>query len=186
MKQKGLSSKAVVAVTNLLAIAGAAFSAMLLVNSVKYGIDWYRFIPSVLYILCFIDLCIYSWSGIIKSPFAFRSVLLTYGLIEILTGIVFTPVFPKGTAWIFIALSVMIVIGLIGFNFAGTRLKPARVFLIFACLAEIASAIAAVTGNPMEMEGDTVAVLSTFIRPVIVLILTICYLSRMAEKARQE
>lgn len=186
MKQKRLSSKLTIAIACVLATAGIVFSAFALIDSLKQGIDWYRFIPAALYVLCFVDLVLYATTGAVGTKASFDAILLNYGLVVIFTGLLFPPVFPHGSKVFFLAISALVVVGLIGFRFSWKDVRRSRLFLIYAITAELASAIAAIKGNPMALSGDTVAVISLFIRPVIICILILCYQARMAEKVARE
>ncbi|MBQ0077707.1 MAG: hypothetical protein KBS55_03615 [Bacteroidales bacterium] len=185
MKENRLASKIVIAAASVLAAGGAVLSVIQLVNSLRYGFDYYTFIPAVLYIICFADLAIYAFSGIIKSGTAFKFVLLSYAFVVIVTGLLMPPVFPQGTKFIFMALSALVVAGLAGFNFLWYKVVLSKVFLTFAYFAELAYAYGALTGNPMAMEGDIVAQLSVFIRPILLSTMAVCYLARMYEKAHE-
>lgn len=186
MKQKRLASKFAIAATWVFALFGVVISVLQLVSSVRYGIDWYRFIPSVLYLLCFADLVIYSSTGAIQSKYAFLAVLVNYGLVVLFTGVLFPPVFPHGTKFLFMALSIIIVLGLLGFNFMWSRPVASKVFLTFAYVAELAAAFAALSGNPMMLDGDFVAQASLFIRPIILSAMAVCFLTRMYEKKHEK
>lgn len=183
MKTKKLANKIAIVVCCILAVIGAAISVLLLVNSVKYGFDWYRFIPAMLYVICFADLVAYACTGAIKSRPAFQSVLFSYALVVIVTGILFPPIYPQGTKVFFLICSALIVLGLIGFNFFWSNVKASRIFLTFAFVAECVAAYGALTGNPMAMEDNVVAQLAVFIRPIILTTLAVCYLTRMYEKS---
>lgn len=183
MKTKRLANKIVIAVAALLALGGTVISVLQLIESVKYTFDYYSFIPAVLYILCFVDLVIYASTGVLKSPIAFRAVLVAYGLVIITTGLVWPPVFPNGTKVIFMALSAFVLLGILGFNKFGLDVKKAKIFLALAFVAECAYTYGALTGDPMNMEDNTIAQLATFIRPIILSCLAVCYLARMNEKA---
>lgn len=186
MKQKRLSNKLAIAVACVLATAGIVFSACALIDSLKQGIDWYRFIPAVLYVLCFVDLILYATTGVVGTKLSFDAILINYGLVVLFTGLLFPPVFPHGSKVFFLAISALVVVGLVGFRFCWRDVQRSKLFLIYAIAAELASAIAAIKGNPMALSGNAVAVISLFIRPVIICILILCYQTRMSEKKALE
>lgn len=182
MSQHKLASKAAVWAATALSILGAVISLILLVNSFKYGFDWYQFIPAVLYILAFAALGSYAMAKGLKSTITFPSVLLSYGTVVLMTGVVFPPLYPHGTKYIFLALSLLILIGLVAFNKKWADVKTSKIILTAAYVAETAASLSAVIGNPMTMEGNFVAQVAAFIRPIILSTLAVCYLSRMQAK----
>lgn len=182
MSQNKLASKTAVWGATALSILGAAVSVILLVSSFKYGFDWYQFIPAVLYILAFAALGSYALAKGFKSVVTFRSVLISYGFVVLMTGVVFPPVYPHGTKYIFLALSILILIGLVAFDRKWSDVKTSKIIITVAYAAEVAASLCAVIGNPMMMEGNFVAQVAAFIRPIILSTMAVCYLSRMQAK----
>lgn len=161
-------------------VLGAVVSIIMLVSSLKSGFDWYTFIPAVLYLLSFAALGTYAFSKGFKSSITFRSVLISYWLVVLMTGVVFPPVYPHGTKYIFLALSILILVGLVIFERKWADVKLARIMLTIAYVAELAASLAALFGN--NMGSDFVARVSLFIRPIILSTIAVCYLSRMQAK----
>lgn len=182
MSQSKLANKAAVWGATALSILGAVVTVILLINSFKYGFDWYQFIPAVLYLLAFAALGSYALAKGFKSAITFPAVLFSYGLVVLMTGVVFPPIYPHGTKYIFLALSVLILIGLVAFYLKWADVKTSKIILTIAYVAELAASIAAISGNPMMMEGNFVAQVAAFIRPIILSTLAVCYLSRMQAK----
>lgn len=172
--------------SGILSFAGAVLAVILLINSIKGAFDWYRFIPAVLYLLCFFTLAVYAFTKGIKSKYAFQGVVAAYGLVVLMTGLVFPPVYPQRFKLIFIAMPVIILLGLVGFNFFWKHVKVSRLFLTVSFIFEMALALLSIYGNPMLMEGDIVEQLALFIRPVILGSVAVCYLTRMYEKINKE
>lgn len=182
MPQNRLANKAAVWAATALCVLGATVSVILLINSFRYGFDWYQFIPAVLYLLAFAALGSYALTKGFRSSITFPSVLFSYGLVILMTGVVFPPIYPHGTKYIFLALSVLILIGLAAFYMKWADVKTSKIILTLAYAAELAASIAALTGNPMMMEDNFTAQVAAFIRPIILSSLTVCYLSRMQAK----
>ena len=182
MSQSKLANKGAVCAACILAGFGAVISVILLVNSFKYGFDWYQFIPAVLYVLSFAALASYALSKGFKSVVTFRSVLVSYALVVLMTGVVFPPVYPHGTKYFFLALSILILVGLFAFDKKWADVKFAKIILTVTYVAELLASFASLFGNPMMVEGDFVSQTSLFIRPIIFSTLAVCYLSRMQAK----
>lgn len=185
MIQMRFANKVAAIAAGILSVAGAVLAAILLANSIKGRFDWYRFIPAVLYLLCFATLVVYAFTKGIKSKYAFQSVLAAYGLVVLVTGLVFPPVYPQRFKILFIAFPVIILLGLVGFNFFWKNVKVSRLFLTVSFIFELVLAFLSIYGNPMLMEGDVVEQLAMFIRPVILSSVAVCYLTRMYEKIKE-
>ena len=182
MQKKKITNRFAIAGAAVLSVFGFVISFIQLVDSLKYGFDFYRFGPAFLFIVCFLLLAAYAFSHGLKSVATFRSVLASYGLVVILTGIVWPPVYPHGTKIYFIAAAVLVVLGLFSFDRSWADVKKSRIFLTFAYIVELVSAYFALTGNPMAMEGNFVAQSTLFIRPIILSTIAVCYLARMYQK----
>ena len=88
LKMKFANRMAAIA-SALLCVFGIIITLMLLVGAAKARpFDWYRFIPALLYILCFASLIAYSMVSLVPSKVAFPAVLATYGLVVLVTGII--------------------------------------------------------------------------------------------------
>jgi len=186
MSQLRFANRFAAIASGILSLAGAVLAVILLVNSLAGGFDWYRFLPAVLYLLCFATLAIYAFGKKIKSKYTFPSVLAAYGLVVLITGIIFPPIYPQRFKLIFTILPILILVGLVGFNFFWKNIKLSRLFLTVAYVFELGMALLSLFGNPMLMEGDVVEQLSVFIRPVILSSVAVCYLTRMYEKIHLE
>lgn len=180
MSQNRLANRTAVWMAAAFSVLGAVISIIMLVSSLKSGFDWYTFIPAVLYLLSFAALGTYAFSKGFKSSVTFRSVLVSYWLVVLMTGVVFPPVYPHGTKYIFLALSILILVGLVIFERKWADVKFARIMLTIAYVAELTASLAALFGN--SMERGFVAGASLFIRPVILSTMAVCYLSRMQAK----
>ena len=182
MSQNRLANRTAVWMAAAFSVLGAVVSIIMLVSSLKSGFDWYTFIPAVLYLLSFAALGTYAFSKGFKSSITFRSVLISYWLVVLMTGVVFPPVYPHGTKYIFLALSILILIGLVAFDRKWSDVKTSKIIITVAYAAEVAASLCAVIGNPMMMEGNFVAQVAAFIRPIILSTMAVCYLSRMQAK----
>ena len=183
-KAPKIANKFVKAAAAVLALFGTVIAVILLVSSFTQGFDWYRFLPAVLYILCFVVLFLYAFTKGKSSPRTFQTVLLSYGLVVLVTGLIFPPVFPHGTKWLFFTLSALILLGLFLFNMKWADVKLSKVILTLTYIFEVAIAIAALRGNPMVMDEDFVARCAVWIRPIILGDIAVCYLGRMYEKSK--
>jgi hypothetical protein len=173
----------------LLCVFGIIITVMLLFGAAKARpFDWYRFIPALLYILCFAALLAYSMVSLVPSKVAFPAVLATYGLVVLVTGIIYPPIYPHGMKYLFVVLSALIILGLAAFNWTWADVKQARLMLTFAFAFEL---FASVTGlfvmldYPMA-EYSFVDKAALFIRPIILGAVAVCYLTRMYEKSLSE
>lgn len=179
-----LASKTAVFGATILSLLGAVISVILLVNSLKNGFDWYQFIPATLYILSFASLGSYALSKGFRSSVTFRSVIISYGIVVLMTGVVFPPVYPQGTKYIFLAFSLLIIFGLVAVDRKWSDVRFSKMILTIIYAIELAASFSALFGNPMLMENDFVAQVSVFIRPIILSTFSVCYLSRMQAKKR--
>jgi len=185
MKMKFANRLAAIA-ASLLCVFGMVIAVLLLIEAVKSDpFDWYRFIPAVLYILCFLAIVGYAMDSLIPSKIMFNSVLLTYGLVVLFTGIIYPPVYPHGMKTLFIVLSALIIVGLGMFTWIWKEVKKAKIILTFAYVFELFAAIAGLvvmTGNPMAGTYTTIDRLALFIRPILLSSIAVCYLVRVYEK----
>ena len=179
------ASKVAPVVSSIFALGGIILSVVLLVHSFSGGFDWREFLQAVLYLFCFVTLIAYSVSSSVKSPFAFRSVLVSYGIVLLVTGLLFPPLFPIRLKAIFLAFPVLLIMVLLSFDYFAGDVKTARIFLICAFIYETGLAFTSFFYSQNVLDGGTPEVLSLFIRPVILGSFTFCYLSRMRKRAAE-
>ena len=173
----------------LLCVFGIVIAVIQLVAAAKsQPFDWYRFIPAVLYLLCFAALIAYSMASLVPSKIAFPAVLATYGLVVLVTGIIYPPVYPHGMKYLFVVLAALIILGLAAFNWTWADVKQARLMLTFAYAFELFASVAGLfvmLDDPMA-EYSVVDKAALFIRPIILGAVAVCYLTRMYEKSLAE
>lgn len=185
MKQLKIANKFAIISAGALCVFGAVIAVLQLINSLKYGFDLYRFGPAVLFILSFALLAAYALSVGLKSAQTFQAVMAAYGLVVIVNGLIFPPVYPHGTKIIFMIADVLVVLGLLSFNSFWSNVKLSKVFLTVAWAVELTAAFMALNGNPMALEDDFVARAALFIRPIIISTIAVCYLARMYQKKKE-
>ena len=185
-QQLRFPSKTATVAANIFTVFGTVISLLLLEKSIVGGFDWYKFLPAVCYLISLGALAGYAFSKEMKSSTAFNSVLISYGLVLLVTGILFPPVFPHGTKPLFVAFSVIIIMGFFLLVKFWNSLKiTGTLFAVFIIL-ELISSFSALLGNPMMRNGSFIEKSSLFVRPVILGAFAICYLTRIYEKFKKD
>ena len=178
-----LLNRAATWAAQIFAFLGAMMAGLMIGRSLRYGLDWYQFLPGVLYGLCFIALAIYSYTKKISSSLAFRAVLISYSLVLLVSGIIWPPVYPFGTKLLFQILAGAIIIALFFFDRNWADVKKAKILFTAVYVFEFSAAMASLLSNPM-LSGDLIDSLSLFIRTIILSTFAVCYLTRMYEKSQ--
>lgn len=171
----------IILVTGLL---GFLFSLQNLISLFKGDFYWLILVGDALFLLAFSLVFVYGLKFTNSSKYFFNSVILTDALIILLTGVLF----PYESASVAISkiiqlLSLSAYGALIIFLFSWENVRNGRLLFLFVCAMETAIAVYS-TITAVDLGYDSFfEVVMLWLRPVLAGAVTLCYLTRMKEKA---